>query len=150
MRQINRIILHCTATRPDFMLGSAPVDKVAEIRRWHTLPPPKGRGWADIGYHFLIDRNGTVIQGRPVEKVGAHVAGHNADSIGISLFGGHGSAATDQFSENFTERQRLALLALIKTLHQRFPAATIHGHNEYAAKACPGFDAQAWWKKESA
>ena len=62
MRPISEIIIHCTDTRPDWMEGKTTSAKVAEIRRWHTDPQPKGRGWKDIGYHFLIDRDGRVAQ----------------------------------------------------------------------------------------
>jgi N-acetylmuramoyl-L-alanine amidase len=150
MRQINRLILHCTATRPDFMAGATTDQRVAEIKRWHTAKPPNGNGWSDIGYHFLIDRDGSVRQGRPVEKIGAHVAGHNADSIGISLFGGHGSAATDRFEDNFTKAQDEALQALLAQLQGMWPKATIHGHNEYAAKACPGFTVKEYLETPTA
>jgi hypothetical protein len=68
------------------MAGKPTSEKVAEVRRWHV----QDRGWKDIGYHFLIDRDGTVAKGRPVEQVGAHTMDHNVGSIGISLFGGHG------------------------------------------------------------
>lgn len=81
MRDINEIIVHCTATRPDWWQGKSTSEKVDEIRRWHV----EDRGWRDIGYHYLIDRDGTVAKGRPVEQVGAHCKGHNTGTIGISL-----------------------------------------------------------------
>jgi len=102
MRPINEIIVHCTATRADWWAGKRTSEKVAEIKRWHV----QDRGWNDIGYHYLIDRDGTVANGRALEKIGAHVAGHNTGTIGISLFGGHGSAETDMFHEHFTPRKR--------------------------------------------
>jgi len=139
MRKITRIIVHCSATRPDWMADQPLEEKGAEIRRWHTLPKPKGRGWADIGYHFLIDRDGSTMVGRPVENIGAHVVGHNVDSIGICLIGGHGSSSTDKFLDNFTQEQYLALRELCADLMDSFGPLTIKGHNEYAAKACPGF-----------
>ena len=120
--------------------------KVAEIRRWHVSE----RGWKDIGYHFLIDRDGKVAPGRPVEKEGAHVMGHNTGTIGIALFGGHGSAETDAFAQNFTPEQDAALRKLIADLRRQYPIISkISGHNEYAAKACPGFNVPAWYGKAS-
>lgn len=142
MRDIDEIIIHCTATRPDFMEGQSTAAKVAEIKRWHV----EGNGWNDIGYHFLIDRDGTVAKGRPVEITGAHVSGHNTGTIGISLFGGHGSAETDAFSKNFTEAQEQALLDLLAELGNKYGIERITGHNQYAAKACPGFYVPDWLK----
>lgn len=141
MRSLNEIIIHCTATRPNWFEGKPTVDKVAEVRRWHM----EDRKWSDIGYHFLIDRDGTVVAGRPLERVGAHVKGHNAGTIGISMFGGHGGAATDDFLDNFTEDQEYALRVLIRELQENHPTITkISGHNQYAAKACPCFSVPAW------
>ncbi|MFE3838731.1 N-acetylmuramoyl-L-alanine amidase [Pseudogemmobacter sonorensis] len=141
MREITEIILHCTATRPDWWAGRTSAEKLAEVRRWHVT----GNGWRDIGYHYLIDRDGTVVPGRPLEQTGAHVAGRNTGTIGISLFGGHGSAASDAFSDHFTPEQDRALRALVQDLRRRFPAvARVSGHNQYAAKACPGFSVPQW------
>ena len=88
MRPIDEIIVHCAATRPDWWKSKSLGQKIAEVRRWHTAAPPVGRGWSDAGYHFLIDRNGRVGPGRPLERIGAHVVGHNTGTIGICLFGG--------------------------------------------------------------
>jgi N-acetylmuramoyl-L-alanine amidase len=141
MRPLNEIIIHCTATRADWWSFKTTQEKVAEVRRWHM----DDRGWSDIGYHFLIDRDGTVMEGRPLEKVGAHVKGHNTGTIGISLFGGHGGAANDGFLDNFTEDQERALHTLIRKLQDDYPSITkISGHNQYANKACPTFSVPAW------
>ncbi len=142
MRLITEIIVHCTATRPEWWAGRKTSEKVEEIRRWHV----QDRGWKNIGYHYLIDRDGTVAEGRPVEQVGAHVQGKNTGTIGIALFGGHGSAETDDFSENFTPAQDKALRELIAKLKSRFRTINkVSGHNEYAAKACPGFYVPKWY-----
>lgn len=141
MRPINGIIVHCTATRPTWMDGKPLADKIAEVRRWHV----KDRGWSDIGYHFLIDRDGKVGVGRPIEKVGAHTQGHNTGTIGISLFGGWDSASTDKFLENFTLGQEEALLHLIADLRQKYGRLTLAGHNNFASKACPGFNVGQWF-----
>ena len=142
MRALDEIIVHCTDTRPDWMNGRTTAEKVAEIRRWHVSPP---NSWSDIGYHFLIDRNGKVATGRPVEKVGAHVKGHNANSIGISLIGGHGSASSDKFEDHFTPEQATSLRDLITELRRKHGINKVSGHNEYANKACPGFNLKAWY-----
>ena len=141
MRPLTEIIVHCTDTRPDWGANLTASQTVDEIRRWHTDPPPKGRGWKDIGYHYLIMRDGTIAMGRPLHDVGAHVKGHNTGTIGISLLGGHGGSAKDKFEDHFTLRQRIALLRLIDTLKHDYPTVKrVSGHNQYAAKACPCFD----------
>jgi N-acetylmuramoyl-L-alanine amidase len=144
MRRITGVIVHCTATRPDWWLGKRTSEKVAEIRRWHM----EDRKWRDIGYHFLIDRDGTVAKGRPIEQDGAHVQGHNRSTIGVSLFGGHGSSETDAFADNFTAAQDKALRGLLADLRAKYGNVPVTGHNEYAAKACPGFKLAAWLTPE--
>ena len=141
MRPINEIIVHCTATRAQWMANEPTSAKVAEIRRWHTTSP---RNWSDIGYHYLIDRDGTVAEGRPIEKVGAHVKGHNTGTIGVSLIGGHGSAETDDFADNYTPEQDAALRKLLASLKAAHGITKISAHHDYAAKACPGFDLKRW------
>jgi N-acetyl-anhydromuramyl-L-alanine amidase AmpD len=133
--------VHCTATRADWWSSRSLGQKIAEVRKWHV----NDRGWSDIGYHFLIDRNGKVGAGRPLEKVGAHVVNHNSGTIGISLFGGYEAASTDDFLENFTSAQDAALRQLIQDLGSRFSINRLTGHNEYANKACPGFAVGAWY-----
>ena len=145
MRPIDEIIVHCAATRPDWWKSRSLGQKIAEVRRWHTAPPPVGRGWSDIGYHFVIDRNGKVGPGRALERVGAHVVGRNTGTIGICLFGGHGSAATDRFQDHFTAEQEDALRTLIADLRQNHAIDRVTGHNQYAAKACPGFSVPGWY-----
>ena len=129
MRQINEIIIHCAATREgrDFT--------VEDITRWH-----KARGFATIGYHYVIYRDGSIHEGRPLEQIGAHCVGHNKHSIGICYIGGCASDGKTP-KDTRTPEQKEALLALLRHLKARFPNATIHGHREFAAKACPSFDA---------
>lgn len=153
MRKINKIIIHCAATFPGQDIG------VKEIRGWHV----NGNGWSNVGYHFVIRRNGTIETGRPLEKAGAHTAGHNANSIGICMVGGiqdgkGGDANCDGVIEefengqkgvpeaNYTPEQWSALETIVREMSERFPVATIHGHNEFTAKACPCFDVQKWWR----
>lgn len=78
MREINLIVVHCTYSRPSMDIG------VEEIRKWHV----EGNSWTDIGYHYVIRRDGTIEDGRPIERPGAHVKGHNSNSIGIAWVGG--------------------------------------------------------------
>ena len=129
MRTINKIILHCAAT-PEGRHVS-----VDTIRRWHLE-----RGWSDIGYHFVIYLDGTIVPGRPVERSGAHTKGLNANSIGICYVGG--VDATGRAKDTRTQAQLDSMERLISDLFEEYPNATLHGHNEFAAKACPSFDVQ--------
>ena len=144
MRPISEIIIHCSATRPQWMHNAKTSDKVAEIRRWHV----QDNKWSDIGYHFLVDRDGTVAPGRSVTRTGSHTRGKNAGTIGVCLIGGHGSSATDKFEEHFSWQQHKALGTLLADLREQYPAITrVSGHNQYASKACPGFNVPSWYAK---
>lgn len=136
---VTKIFIHCSATQPDWMEGKPLSSKIAEITRWH-----KKRGWGTIGYHHVIDRDGTVAEGRDESTPGAHVAGHNTGSIGVCLIGGHGSSENDSFSKNYTTEQEIALFNLIQDIKTRASITQIRGHNEVAAKACPGFNVKRW------
>lgn len=135
-RPIDKLIIHCSATKPSMDIGAK------EIRKWHTDKPPNGNGWSDIGYHYVIRRDGTVEPGRPLALVGAHVAGHNTGSHGICLVGGIPEA-------NFTKEQWDQLARVVRAFKAQYPKATVHGHNEFdAGKACPSFDVQKWLRDE--
>lgn len=144
MRPLSEIIVHCSATRPNWMDGKSSAAKVREIRLWHT----RDNGWSDIGYHFVIDRDGTVCAGRPLERVGAHTMGRNTGTVGVCLIGGFGSAATDRFDQHFTVSQDRALRALIADLQRKYGKLAVSGHNQWAQKACPGFNAPAWFNRK--
>ena len=130
-RTITEIIIHCSATPEgrDYT--------VDDIRRWH-----KDQGWSDIGYHYVIYRNGHIEPGRDVDIIGAHCVGHNTHSIGICYVGGvarDGKTAKD----TRTLAQKAALLSLLVDLHKLYPMAIIVGHRDYdKGKACPSFDAK--------
>lgn len=135
-RQIDKLIIHCAATPPDMDIG------VDTIRKWHLE-----RGFNDIGYHYVIKRDGSVEDGRPINLVGAHVAGHNTGSIGICLVGG--VDRKNKPESNFTEEQWNTLRRAAMMFKAEYPKATIHGHNEFdKGKACPSFDVQKWLKEE--
>ena len=135
MRAINKIIVHCTAT-PE---GRAVT--VTDIDGWH-----RARGFSGIGYHYLILLDGEIRTGRAMEKAGAHTTGQNANSIGICYVGGLARDGKTP-KDTRTRAQREALIALIAELKQTFPSATVHGHREFANKACPCFDARAEYEK---
>jgi N-acetyl-anhydromuramyl-L-alanine amidase AmpD len=142
MRQIRQIIVHCTATRPDWWDKKTINEQVKEVEKWHVVD----RGWKAIGYHYLIGRNGEVVQGRPIEMIGSHARGQNKDSIGIALFGGFGSDADDLATEHFTPVQLAAAYDLIRKLKGQYNISNekVIGHNRISSKACPGFRVQKW------
>lgn len=133
-RKIKEIIVHCSATREgrDFTID--------DIRRWH-----KQRGYSDIGYHYVVYRDGSVHDGRDVNIIGAHCVGHNTYSIGICYIGGckyDGLTPKD----TRTEKQKAALKTLIMRLKAKYPYASVRGHRDFANKACPSFDATQEYK----
>ena len=128
MRKINEIIVHCTATFPEQVVT------VADVTRWH-----RQLGWKTIGYHYLVTLAGEIQTGRPIEEAGAHCKGHNANSIGVCYVGGLN--AEGRPTDTRTPAQRQALETLLKQLRAQFPNAKIHGHRDFAQKACPCFDA---------
>jgi len=130
MRQINKIIVHCTAT-PE---GRA--HTVADVTGWH-----KERGFNTIGYHWLIGINGELWQGRPEDVIGAHTVGANADSIGISYVGGM-TKDMKVSKDTRTEAQKATLLKLLQNLKKTYPGAKIYGHRDFAKKDCPSFNAK--------
>lgn len=133
-RAINKIIVHCSATPEgkDFT--------VDDIRKWH-----KQQGWSDIGYHYVVYRDGSVHVGRDVNRQGAHCADNNGNigSIGVCYIGGcarDGKTAKD----TRTDAQKLALLNLLLDLKKLYPQAVILGHRDLDThgKLCPSFDAK--------
>lgn len=128
MRKIDKIIVHCTATPEGRDVT------VEEITRWH-----RARGFRTIGYHYLIRLDGTICPGRPENEIGAHCKGENARSVGICYAGGLASDGKTP-KDTRTAAQRASLRRLVADLRERYPGATVHGHREFAAKACPCFD----------
>lgn len=134
-RTINRIIVHCTAT------PEGRVETVESIRRMH-----KAKGWADIGYHYLIGLNGERWNGRNVNLVGAHCEGYNTNSIGVCYVGG--CDKNMKAKDTRTDKQKAALIALLKDLRKLYPKAKIVSHRDLdrKGKACPSFDATNEYK----
>ena len=129
MREINKIIIHCSATREGENF------EVAEIRKWHLA-----RGFNDIGYHFYIDLYGEIHKGRDITKIGAHCKGHNRNSIGICYCGGVEADGKTPKDTRY-DCQKESLIAVLRTLKAMYPNAVIHSHNDFANKACPSFNA---------
>lgn len=129
-RAISEIIVHCSAT------AEGKDYTVEDIKRWHIA-----RGFATIGYHYVVYRDGTIHEGRSIDTAGAHCAGHNAHSIGVCYIGGLASDSKTP-KDTRTAEQREGLRWLIESLKDVYHKATVHGHREFANKACPCFDAK--------
>jgi N-acetylmuramoyl-L-alanine amidase len=135
MRKINKIILHCSATKEGQQFTATDIDK------WH-----KQRGWKGIGYHYVILLDGTIQVGRPESEVGAHTIEQNTNSIGICYIGGLDSNGNAK--DTRTDLQKVALNNLISDLQKKYHGSTVHGHNEFAAKACPCFNVKEEYGNE--
>ena len=144
------IVIHCSATKPTQNIGAE------EIRHWHVVD----NGWREIGYHYIIRRDGIVEKGRPEDEIGAHVKDYNVASLGICMVGGVNDKGKAE--ANFTPPQWKALSTLVRKMKQKYPKAAICGHrdlspdlnhdgcitpNEYV-KECPSFDVRDWVKRE--
>lgn len=125
-RPISEIIIHCSATEHDKDF------KNEDIKKWHLA-----KGYADIGYHYVVYLNGTIHNGRNVNLIGAHCVNHNSRSIGICYIGG---LLNGKPYDTRTDKQKESLTALIRTLKRMYPEAKVYGHNEFANKSCPCFN----------
>jgi hypothetical protein len=128
-----KVILHCSAT-PDYPEHHDKFDSigVAEIRQWHTEKPPKGNGWKDVGYHFIIRRTGKIEPGRHLSEAGAHVKGHNKDSVGVCYVG----------TKVPTPEQLKSIVIISKAIKKKYGIDYMNwfGHNDFTTKkTCPGF-----------
>ena len=126
------IVIHCAATKASMDIG------LTEIRKWHV----QDNGWRDVGYHYIIRRNGEVELGRSNGDTGAHASGYNHKSVSLCMVGG--MAEDNSAENNFTAQQWTALLDLVKQLKSNYPEADVIGHNEISEKECPSFDVQKW------
>ena len=128
-RTIKELIVHCSATTEgkDYSVDT--------IRQWHLQ-----RGFSDIGYHYVIYRDGSIHIGRDESIIGAHCTGHNTNSIGVCYIGGCASDGKTPKDTRTTE-QKQSLVKLLKELKTKYPQASIHGHRDFSSKACPSFDA---------
>lgn len=119
MRNIDTIIIHCSDTPSTMDIGTA------TIREWHL-----DRGWDDVGYNYIIRRDGTTEVGRQESRIGAHCYGKNYRSIGICLVG----------RDEFTEEQFHSLEQLVGDLRKRYSIIDVAGHSKYSNKTCPNFE----------
>jgi len=136
MRNLNMIVVHCSATPPKMDIG------VKEIRSWHV----KGNGWRDVGYHIVVRRDGTIEFGRPISQAGAHARGYNSNSIGVCWVGGVNDDMDPE--NNMTEIQEQELWCVIDNLINVYdiPRENVVGHRDLpeVTKACPSFDVKEW------
>lgn len=130
MRPITELIWHCTAT-PE---GRAVT--VAEIDRWH-----RARGWSGIGYHKVVHLDGSVSDGRPESRIGAHVGGRNTDTIGYAYVGGVAKDGRTP-KDTRTPAQKATMARLTKEAIARHGLKQVSGHHDYSSKACPCFPAR--------
>ena len=129
MRKLTRIILHCSATEEGKKYY------LEDIKRWHM----DGNGWIDVGYHFVIELDGKLRQGRDLDVCGSHTRYHNSSTIGVCYIGG---LKNGEPIDTMTSMQELTWLELVRSLRVVFGNLSVHGHNEYSDKACPSFDVQ--------
>lgn len=107
---------------------AAGTGSVKDIHNWHI----NGNGWAGIGYHFYVRKNGEVYAGRPVDTVGAHTYGENSHTIGICFEGNFEN-------ETMSDAQKNAGAELVAKLRKDFPTVKrVSGHRDHNSTACPG------------
>ena len=135
MREIDLIVIHCSATKESQRVTTE------DIRLWHM----RDRNFSDIGYHYVIEMDGDIKKGRPVSRQGAHARGYNQKSIGICYIGGLDSRMNP--TNTMTREQELSLTKILRDMILRYPKAKVVGHNELSSKDCPSFNVQEWLKE---
>lgn len=146
-RSIEKLIVHCTATKEGQEVSSDTISGWHKARNFPYYLNGKGEK-KYTGYHYLIHLDGTVEACRPENVRGCHVTGQNQYSIGICYVGGLDAAGNAK--DTRTPAQKEALERLLEELKRKYRKATIHGHREFAAKACPCFDAKEEYRNIAA
>lgn len=139
-RETKWVILHDSHTRPDVLSAT-------DVPRWADLARRQGRkmGLLEIGYHSIIERDGSVVEARGRDVIGSHTPGFNLVSIGVCLVGGREEDGGDGV-DNFTRDQRVSLLRLLHELRLQYPGLKVVGHSEVqqyrnrSLPACPPID----------
>ena len=127
------IVIHCSATPVDMDIGAE------KIKHWHVVE----NGWDDIGYHYVIKRDGTLEVGRDESMVGSHARAVNGTSIGICMIGG--SNKEGAWENNFLPEQFDTLKQILETLKDKYDIKKIIGHYEVDdKKKCPSFNVKEW------
>lgn len=135
-RKITLIVVHCTGTEEGKDVT------VQAIRNYHV----NHNGWRDIGYHYVIYRDGSLHEGRDVNISGGHARGYNSNSIGIVYVGGCPKGHLGQSKDTRTAAQKATLVRLLKDMRRMYPQARIVGHKDLNKTSCPGFDAKTEYK----
>jgi len=133
---VDEAILHCAGVPAGWHMYRTPLDVKASIVKWHTDPKPHGRGWKAPGYHYLVMPDGTPVLLRPLEMIGAHCIEKNRGTLGILMLETEPVKRSDGlFSDYFTPAQKATVREIVKHhgIHK------VSGHNDYAARLCPGF-----------
>lgn len=157
IENVNKIVVHCSATRAGMDIGATDIDK------WHRDEP---HNWSMIGYHFVIRRDGTLEYGRPLTRQGVHTRGHNQNSWGICMVGGVKQIIIDGKAklvadDNFTPAQYATLRTVVMMLKAIAPDAEVLGHRDLSpdrnndgvidkwewVKDCPCFDVRLWYSQ---
>ena len=147
-RFIDKIIIHCSATKEG---NDVTVEQIDKMHR--------KRGFACIGYHFVIYRDGSIHDGRDICKVGAHTTGYNTGSIGICYIGGLDKTGK-KIKDTRTYQQKDALYKLVRELMKMYPIKEVKGHRDYSPdtngdgviskyewiKGCPCFEVSDFMK----
>lgn len=141
---INKIIMHCAATPEGREYTSDQISNWHKERRFSSYLNAKGEK-RYVGYHYLIHLDGTIEACRPESVTGCHTSGQNTGSIGICTIGGVAADGRTP-KDTRTPAQKEAILKLLKELLGRYPGAEIYGHRDFAAKACPSYDARAEYR----
>jgi len=143
MRQINLLVIHCSATKENQSFTVQALEN-----------PHRKRGFNGIGYHYYIRQSGEVIKTLPLNRIGAHAKGYNRYSIGICYEGGLDKDRKPK--DTRTPEQRTALRRLVNELLARFPGCKVCGHRDLSpdqnrsgkiepyewTKQCPCFDVE--------
>lgn len=149
-RTINKIILHCSATPEgeDYSVDS--IDYSHKSRNFSYYIDPDTNERRYIGYHYIIRRDGTIVRCRPENVRGCHTTNHNYDSIGICYIGGCPARTVKDWNkkekDTRTIAQKAAIINLVRKLKGRYGTPEVYGHRDFAAKACPSFDARTEFK----
>jgi hypothetical protein len=132
---VQEVILHTLDVPTGWHKGKTVDQIVTAVRDWHV----NGNGWRDIGYHRVFAPDGTMGLGRSLWTIGAHTMERNRGTIGIAMCNVKKHDGITKFEDYFTKDQREAVKAYIAELQRWTTIKWVTGHNDYAARECPGF-----------
>lgn len=144
--KIDTIMIHCTATPPRREVSRAELDRWHKAQRFEPYVDPKMGKVTYAGYHLLVHIDGSYERIRPDEHRGQHCPQQNMNNRAVAVCYVGGVDNNNKPCDTRTEAQKKTLLTLVRTLKAKYPNAQVVGHRDYAAKACPCFDAKAEYK----